>query len=217
MKLPRPIRLGGSMVGRRAHVCAFFNSPAEEYEVLVPFIKEGLELGEKAVHTVDPQRRHEHLECLASGGINIGAACENGQFELRDWSNTHLRDGQWNVYDTLALLQKVASDAKLKGFPLTRFVTHMEWTLKADMDVKELLEYEARANDVWIRQSGPVDPVICTYNLNLYTGDIIMDVMRTHPMVIIGGMLQINPFFVPPDEFLKKLRARPPAKLGKVK
>jgi len=27
-------------------------------------------------------------------------------------------------------------------------------------------------------------------------------------MVIIGGILQENPFFVPPDEFLKELRAR---------
>ena len=27
-------------------------------------------------------------------------------------------------------------------------------------------------------------------------------------MVIIGGILQENPFFVPPDEFLAELRAR---------
>jgi hypothetical protein len=27
-------------------------------------------------------------------------------------------------------------------------------------------------------------------------------------MIIIGGILQINPFFVPPDEFLRELRAR---------
>jgi len=27
-------------------------------------------------------------------------------------------------------------------------------------------------------------------------------------MVIIGGILQENPFFVPPDTFLKELRAR---------
>jgi hypothetical protein len=32
--------------------------------------------------------------------------------------------------------------------------------------------------------------------------------MRTHPMIIIGGMLQENPFFVPPDEFLRELRKR---------
>jgi len=32
--------------------------------------------------------------------------------------------------------------------------------------------------------------------------------MRTHPMIIIGGILQENPFFVPPDEFLRELRER---------
>ena len=35
-----------------------------------------------------------------------------------------------------------------------------------------------------------------------------MDVLRTHPVVIIGGILQENPFFVPPDEFLCELRER---------
>lgn len=32
--------------------------------------------------------------------------------------------------------------------------------------------------------------------------------MRTHPMVIVGGVLQENPFFVPPDEMLAELRQR---------
>jgi len=35
-----------------------------------------------------------------------------------------------------------------------------------------------------------------------------MDILRTHPMVIIGGIVQENPFFVPPDEFLCELRER---------
>ena len=35
-----------------------------------------------------------------------------------------------------------------------------------------------------------------------------MDILRTHPMVIIGGTLQKNPFWVPPDEFLRELEAR---------
>ena len=35
-----------------------------------------------------------------------------------------------------------------------------------------------------------------------------MDILRTHPMVIVGGVLQQNPFFVPPDRFLEELRAR---------
>ncbi len=32
--------------------------------------------------------------------------------------------------------------------------------------------------------------------------------LGTHPMAIIGGLLQVNPFFVPPAEFLRELRER---------
>jgi hypothetical protein len=47
-----------------------------------------------------------------------------------------------------------------------------------------------------------------TYSLAKFGAAVVMDVMRTHPMVIIGGLLQENPFYVPPDEFLAELRQR---------
>jgi hypothetical protein len=68
-----------------------------------------------------------------------------------------------------------------------------------------LVEFESRVNDVWRRHD---DAVICTYNLGKFGGDTVIDIMRTHPMVIIGGILQQNPFFVPPEEFLRELRER---------
>jgi hypothetical protein len=36
----------------------------------------------------------------------------------------------------------------------------------------------------------------------------VIDITRTHPTIIIGGILQQNPFFVPPEEFLKEIRER---------
>lgn len=46
----KPVRLAGTMLGRSRHVCAFFHSKDEEYRVLLPFIKEGFEQGDKAFH-----------------------------------------------------------------------------------------------------------------------------------------------------------------------
>ncbi len=46
------------------------------------------------------------------------------------------------------------------------------------------------------------------YDLAKFGGDIVVDIMRTHPMIIIGAILQENPFFVPPDEFLRELHER---------
>lgn len=35
-----------------------------------------------------------------------------------------------------------------------------------------------------------------------------MDILRTHPMVVMGGALRENPFFVPPDQLLAELSQR---------
>jgi hypothetical protein len=55
------IRFAGSVLGAQRHVCAFFHTPDEEYRVLLPFIKEGFDRGERAFHIVDPALRAEHL------------------------------------------------------------------------------------------------------------------------------------------------------------
>src|SRR5580692_6894104 len=82
----QPIRLAGSQLGAQRHVCAFFHSPDEEYRVLLPFIKEGFERGEKAFHIVDPELRAEHTRRLVSAGIDVEAAEKSGQFQLRNWA-----------------------------------------------------------------------------------------------------------------------------------
>ena len=207
------IQLNRTSLGARAHICAFFDNHDDEYRVLLPFIKNGLESGEKAVHTIDPQRCDEHLQRLASAGIDVPALRESGQFELRTWADTHLREGRFHQQKTLALFAEVVKKAQQQGFPLVRFITHMEWALESVPGVDELLEYEANANAIWLHQDGPVNPVICTYDLTRFGGDMVVDIMRTHPVIIIGGILQVNPFFVPPDEFLRELRARNSARI----
>ena len=68
-----------------------------------------------------------------------------------------------------------------------------------------MVEYEARLNDVLPRYD---DPVICTYDANLLDGTIAVDILRTHPVAIIGGRLYENPFFLPPAEFLPQIIER---------
>ena len=47
MKKAAPVNLEQG----RAHICAFFNSPDEARWVLPRFVKEGLALGQKPLHT----------------------------------------------------------------------------------------------------------------------------------------------------------------------
>jgi hypothetical protein len=200
--------INAATLGDRCHVCAFFNSRAEEYRVLLPFVETGLERGEKIVHTSDPERREGFLAQLAIRGIDVASLLRTGQLELRPWAETHLLDGYFDQDRTLRLFEAIVRNAKRQGFPLIRFVTHMEWALKNEGGNTDLLEYEAKANEVWERLEGPINPVICAYDLTKFRGDVVVDVIRTHPMIIIGGILQENPFYVPPKQFLKELGER---------
>jgi hypothetical protein len=105
----------------------------------------------------------------------------------------------------LEVFEQLASGPANGGFPLSRIVCHMEWAAEGRSHVDDLIEFESRVNDVWRHHD---DAVICTYNLAKFGGDTVVDIMRTHPMIIIGGILQENPFFVPPEQFLLELRER---------
>ncbi len=52
------------------------------------------------------------------------------------------------------------------------------------------------------------DPVICTFDANLLTVPHAIDILRTHPMVIIGGVLVENSFFTRPQDFIREVQAR---------
>ena len=151
-----PIRFAGSVLGAQRHVCAFFHNPNEEYRVLLPFIKEGFERGEKAFHIVDPKLRNEHLQRLASAGINVAAVEQSGQLELRNWADAYLRDGHFDQNRMLGLIEEVLEGGTKQGFPLTRLVAHMEWALEDRPGVDDLVEYETRLNYILPRYRDPV-------------------------------------------------------------
>src|ERR1700687_2770188 len=90
------IHFAGRTLGNQRHICAFFHDPEEEYRVLLPFIEEGLDRGEKALHIVDAALLDEHLRRLQAAGIDTTAAEESGQLEVLRWQDAHLREGHFD-------------------------------------------------------------------------------------------------------------------------
>src|SRR5689334_23963569 len=70
----QPIHFANATLGTERHICAFFHSPEEEYCVLLPFIREGIERGEKGFHIVDPQLMEDHLARLRRAGVDADGA-----------------------------------------------------------------------------------------------------------------------------------------------
>src|SRR3954465_12630856 len=199
------VRLPGAAARRFGHVCGFFHGREEEYRVLLPLTKEGFERGEKVFHVVDPEHRPERMRRLEEVGISPAAARRPGQVEIRAWEDAHLRGGRFDKEAMMTLLEETLRGAKADGFGQTRVWANMEWALEEFPGVEDLAEYETRLNHCLPKND---DLVVCAYDLTKFGGSVVLDILRTHPLVIIGGILQENPFFVPPDEFLRELRER---------
>jgi hypothetical protein len=207
------VQFAGGALGRERHICAFFNSIDEQHRVLHSFIKEGFDRGEKVFHIVDPERREAHLQRLAAAGIDVERAMGAGQLEVRVWQDCQFRGDRFDQDAMLALIEEVLQSGAAAGYPLTRFLGQMEWALqdKPGLDDLSFVEFETRVNYVSPKYD---DPLICAYDLSKFSANMIIDVMRTHPVVLIGGVLQENPFFVPPDQLLLELRERRSVRKG---
>ena len=210
------------------HVCGLFRDPDEEYGVVLPFVKKGLSKGERAYHIVDPSRKEEHIQRMTQAGINVDGAVSSGQLLIDEWSDLYLRGGSFDQDRVMSALSDVSTSSLSSGYPRTRFYGQMEWATNYDPD--DLIEYEANfekyaaecgalptLDDAGVglsryavaSASSPArDTGICSYQLANWGGDLILRTLRTHPLVIIGGVLHDNPFYLNPDQILTDLRQR---------
>jgi hypothetical protein len=177
----------------------------EHYRVLQAFITDGFDQGERAFHLIDPERREDHLERLVGAGIDVEEATASGQLEVHPWEDGPLHGERFDQDVWLAGFEEVLQAGPATGYTKTRFLAQMEWALVDMPGIDDMIEFETRVNHVVPKYE---DAVICAYDLSKFGANTVMYALRTHPLVIIGGMLQENPFYVDPDQLLVELREK---------
>ena len=180
------------------HIAAFFRSRQEEYEVLRSYIKEGIDAGEKAVHICDPSLKHDHFQHLETMGVPITDCTRTGQLEVLGWNDAYLKEGRFDGDTMMALLEEVVTTSRSEGFSRVRLMGHMEWLYeeRPGVTLNRFIEYESRINHLLNRLQ---QPAICVYDLNRFSGAAVIEVLRAHPYIIIGGVLRENSLYDPPE------------------
>jgi hypothetical protein len=199
------VQLANTLIETRCHVCAFFRGSNDEYKVLIPFLKEGIDTGDKAIEILNSAQRPEHVRRLTEAGVPVETVLARGQLELREWKDTYLRNGRFDQHEMTALLENIARAGERRGTGVTRLWADMQWAAEESWDVRELVEYEAGLNKMLPKHNMAT---VCAYDVTRFRSSVVMDVLRTHPLVIVGGALRQNPFYAEPDEFLRELNER---------
>jgi len=84
-------------------------------------------------------------------------------------------------------------------FGFARAVGEMTWALRQPPGVDELVTYESRLNRFLPRYP---QVILCLYELDRFSGEVLVDVLKTHPKVLLGGIVLDNRYYLEPDEFL---------------
>jgi len=196
---PSPLLPAIEKLGLHDHLCLLFRTREEEFAAVVPFLRQGLERGERCVYIVDENTADEVLRALTDDGVDAAAAVESGALVVITKRESYLKNGYFDPDLMIRFLEGSARQAKSLGYSALRVTGEMTWALGAEPGVDKVLEYEAKLNDV-IRR-GDLE-VLCQYNLARFGPAVIKEVIHTHPYVISGGVVAKNPFFIPPDEYL---------------
>jgi hypothetical protein len=199
------LSLAGTRLDPFYHVCAFFNSRDEEYEVLCPFFREGIDGGEKAIHIVNPALVDDHLRRLTAHGIDAARCLACSQLQVLPWDEAYLDRGAFDQDRMLATVQAAFDQGRADGFSRLRIMGNMGWAFAGTPGEEQLIEYEARVNEVLTRNR---QPAICVYDIANLSGTLMMDILRSHPLTLVNGVVHENPFYTPADVLLPELRAR---------
>jgi hypothetical protein len=181
------------------HICAFYRGAEQRDELLLPYLREGLLAGDKCICVTDDPAAGESVRALAAADVAPSPAA--GQLQAMGSGATYLADGYFAIDRMIEFWDDAVGGAVLRdGFRFVRAVGEMTWALRDLPGVEHLLAYEARLNDFLPRYP---QVILCLYDLEQFSdGQILLEILRTHPKVLLSGQLLDNPWYVEPNEYL---------------
>ena len=203
---PRKVTVCGHKLHRSTHVCAFFDSSAQEAACVAPYFAEGLDNGEQVFAIRAAAEVVPYVKRLSAAiSRSFEPEIASGQLRLRATEETYLAPPGFESDRMYEMLVQVLHESQATGHPRIRTCGDMGWALTGLRDLSQLMEYEARVN---LLTEVHDCTFMCVYDLNKFGGRAIMDVLSTHPMVVMGDRVYENPYYMEPAEFLSRMFRR---------
>jgi PAS domain S-box-containing protein len=194
-----PLIAALEQLGPHDHFCSIYESPQEHYAVAIPFIQIGLDRGEKCIYIADDGTVGDVRQAMQSEGIDVDRATASKALVLATKEQAYLEHGSFHPDWMFTFWKEATQLAMSEGFSALRATGETEWVLRGGRGLERWMEYESRLTHTLSENNCSA---LCQYNRRLFPPELILDVIRTHPMVVYGSTVCRNLYYVPPDEFL---------------
>lgn len=183
------------------HICSFYENKMEQFQIIIPFIIEGLVRKEKCLYIADENTVEEIKAGLHMHGIDVDQNLRTGQLNIMTARESYLKSSRFILDDMISQLNSFVDQALNEGYSGARVSGEMTWLIRNLSSLEEFQEYEKTLNEVFAKR--PVK-LLCQYNSKKFFGNIILGALKTHPRVLIGLDLYKNVYYRHKDGRNKK-------------
>jgi DNA-binding CsgD family transcriptional regulator len=179
------------------HFCALYSSPAERDRLLYAFLEEGLRHGDKCLCLIDDVEPTA-VRDRAAGQLGPGDSWRSAQLDVERASDSCLRSGEFRVGDMMGSLSESVDAAIGDEFHLLRVAGEMSWVLPGPPGWDDLFLYESAVNHA-VQEMPAI--LMLLYDLQKFGADMLVEVLFTHPKVLLDRTVIDNPRCVQPTDY----------------
>lgn len=126
-----PLGFGGVTASANDHIAHFYRGEAEMFEVLGPYIAEGLRRGEHCAAICSPAAADGLRRWLADANLDPAAAEREGRLVVHH--------GEASAQEMAELFERLHSETGAAGYPFLRLAGDGGWALARDTSTSEML------------------------------------------------------------------------------
>lgn len=180
--LPEVRNTGISAVGRMpwgTHFCHFYETKRDLIDILVPFLKAGLENNEFCMWVSFERTDEQTIEAMSAALPALRDHIDAGDVQFLPYSEWYVLDGRFDLARVIKGWQHKLDQALAKGYDGMRVSGDGGWAMANSLESFE--DYERRLNTFIADQR---ILVLCTYPLAVTGAAELFDVARSHQFAI---------------------------------
>ncbi len=182
---------GGYRFSWGDHICAIFDDPQQQMELMSRFVAEGLRAVQLCVWVSPPGSAGRFRAALARIGGDLPSLEAASQLVVLADADFYLEGGVFQPARTMALLRTLLEQGRRDGYTTMRMATDVSCLRDERMDPTRWERFEA---DLTHEVSRLPAVLVCQYDRAQIPGSAVVAAFRTHPLVILGDRLYENPF-----------------------
>jgi len=188
----------GIEVGLGDHLCGLYSGARQRDELVIPLLEAGLRRGDKCICVVDGVDPDDVLDALAPD-VEGARRAASKQLDVMAAAELYMRSGVFSPSEIIGSWKAAISEVMYDGrFDTVRAIE--TWSLHDVVPPSlELFALESEMNRYLALYP---QVVVCLYDLERFGGGVVVDLLKTHPRILLGGMVLENPYCLTPDEVL---------------